>query len=100
MNLTYSCHVQLTNGLLLASTKAKGQESKGARVLFELKKDGAIGSQERYQAQVELILANHWSRYFVLVVLTDLGSSYGKTVTKYIFTLRHRISSENDSRVY
>jgi hypothetical protein len=53
-------------------SKAKGQESKGARILFELKKDGTIGSQERYQAQVELILANHWSRYFVLVVLTDL----------------------------
>jgi len=53
-------------------SKAKGQESKSARILFELKKDGTIGSQERYQAQVKLVLANHWSRYFVLVVLTDL----------------------------
>ncbi|GBB85079.1 hypothetical protein RclHR1_11650006 [Rhizophagus clarus] len=53
-------------------SRTKGQEAKGARILFELKKDGTIGAQERYQAQVELILANHWSKYFVLVVLTDL----------------------------
>ncbi len=57
-------------------SKCLGQEANGARLLFELKKVGNINARERYQAQLQLVLANYWSRFHVLVVLTDLNNHW------------------------
>jgi hypothetical protein len=61
---------------ILKKDYSKGQEANGARLLFELKKVGNIKERERHQAQLQLILANYWSIFHVLVILTDLNDHW------------------------
>ena len=50
-----------------------GQEIAGYKVIIELKKPENIDSWSQFQMQEELISANHWSNYNILVILTDLN---------------------------
>ncbi|CAB4445170.1 unnamed protein product [Rhizophagus irregularis] len=53
-----------------------GQEVNGCIMTIELKKPKYIDSNARFQTQIQLIAANHWSNYDVIAILTDLNDSW------------------------